>query len=64
MKKPDKIDSFDLEEIKGLNMSLVIIQGKLEHFVDYVRRKYKIPENAKLDINTGEIKLPEKKKDG
>ena len=42
-------------------MSLVIMQGKLEHFVDYVRRRYKIPNDAKLDINTGEIKLPEKK---
>ena len=56
-----KIDDFDLEEIQGINMGITIIQGKLEHFVDYLKRKYKIPNDAKLDINTGEITLPEKK---
>ena len=59
-----KIDSFDLEEIQGLNMGITIIQSKLEHFIDYVKRKNKIPDNARLDVNTGKITLPEKKKDG
>ena len=56
-----KIDAFDLQEIQGLNMGITIIQGKLEHFVDYLKRKNKIPDDAKLNINTGEITLPEKK---
>ena len=63
-KKPDKIDSFDLEEIQGLNMGITIVQSKLEHFIDYVKGKNKIPDNARLDVNTGKITLPEKKKDG
>ena len=56
-----KIESFDLLEIQTLSAASAIIQAKLEHFIDYLKRKNKIPDDAKLDINTGEITLPEKK---
>ena len=62
-KRIKKIDAFDLEEIQGLNMAITIVQSKLEHFVDYIKRKDKIPDDARLDINTGEITPPETKKD-
>ena len=56
-KKINKIDSFDLEEIQGLNMGITIVQSKLEHFSDYVKRKNKITDNARMDIKKGKITL-------
>ena len=58
-----KIDNFDLLEIQTLSAAATIIQAKLEYFIDYLQRKNDIPEDGKLDINTGEITLPEKKKE-
>ena len=61
MSNSKKIDEFDLLEIQTLNGLSLIAQSKLEYFTDYLKRKYEISDDAKLDINTGEIKLPEKK---
>lgn len=61
MSNSKKIEEFDLLEIQTLNGLALIAQSKLEYFTDYLKRKYKLPDDAKLDINTGEIKLPEKK---
>lgn len=61
--KKKKIDEFDLVEIQTLSAINTISQAKLEYFIDYLKRKNTIANDEILDINTGEIKSPEKKKD-
>ena len=59
-----KIEEFDLLEIQTLSASSTLAQAKLDYFIDYLKRKNSIDSDEVLDINTGKITLPEKKKDG